>query len=243
VAQEFYDRFYGDATDSLRQWRLLGAINKSQSVLDLTADLRIRDVIDIGSGTGALLELLAPLRPTWRFEAVDIAASAVQTIEALSLPNVEARLFDGSHLPYKDGEFGLAIMSHVVEHLEDTQPLLQEAARVARWLCIEVPVEGTPVLDAVSWLRAKAGRPRIPNTIGHLRFCSRREWDRLFADNGLTILRRRQYTVQKEVLFFGKHGAGLIEERVKLLGQRILGRRIWADLYHSNYAVLAKGVH
>ena len=152
MAQEFYDRFYGDATDSLRQWRLLGAINKSQSVLDLTADLRIRDVIDIGSGTGALLELLAPLRPTWRFE-------------------------------------------------------------------------------------------RIPNTIGHLRFCSRREWDRLFADNGLTILRRRQYTVQKEVLFFGKHGAGLIEERVKLLGQRILGRRIWADLYHSNYAVLAKGVH
>lgn len=236
--REFYERFYTGASQILQDWRRLGAIDKSQSVLQLTAGLDISRVIDVGAGTGALLELLIPARPNWSFVAVEIAGSAVDLITRLQLPRLEACLFDGIHLSYGDEAFDLAILSHVIEHLEEPSALIQEAARVARWVCIEVPVEGTPALNAIWWVRQMFGKRRASNDVGHIRFFSRFDWNRMFELNGLTITQSRQYTVTKEVLTFGLGGRGLFKARLKLLGQRLFGRRLWADLYQSNYAVL-----
>ena len=238
-ARAFYEGYYQDVRDEFRRWRLLGGVEKANSVLALTTGLEVQRVIDIGSGTGALLQLLSPIRPDWQFAALEVAPSAVAEIRALHLPNVAVTLFDGDLIPFRRHAFDLAILSHVVEHLPNPAVLIREAARVARAVIIEVPVEGTPALKAIAWLRKRTGRGRVPNALGHLQFCSRRGWDQLFADAGLTVQRRRQYVIPEEVLLFGKRGRTLLKERAKLVAQKTAGNSRWGDFYYSHYAVLA----
>ena len=188
-----------------------------------------------------MLKLLSPARPDWQFLGVDIAAPAVELVEGMNLPNVRGALFDGRRLPAEDKSFDLAILSHVIEHVEDTRSLIQEAVRVAPWILVEVPIESTPVLNSLWWFRAKLGRPRTPNDLGHLRFCSRSEWDRLLEQDGLTVVRQRQYTARKDVIMFGKQGSAAFKARLKVLGERVVGSNLWGKLYLSNYAVLARG--
>jgi SAM-dependent methyltransferase len=61
---------------------------------------------------------------------------------------VDVKQFDGYHLPYADGFFDLAILSHVLEHVEYPRALLREIKRVARHLVIEVPCEYARGADA-----------------------------------------------------------------------------------------------
>jgi hypothetical protein len=70
---------------------------------------------------------------------------------------------------------------------------LREANRVAGLVLIEVPVEGTPVLDLVWFIRKHRGRNRVPNELGHLWHYCVREWNRVIAGAGLTVVARHQY--------------------------------------------------
>lgn len=47
-----------DLLEHLHQWRLVGALEKANSIMLLTRGLNIRTVLEIGSGTGAVLEQL-----------------------------------------------------------------------------------------------------------------------------------------------------------------------------------------
>ena len=49
--------------------------------------------------------------------------------------------FDGAHVPAADGAYELAVLSHVLDRVPDPLPLLREAARVARRVLVEVPLE------------------------------------------------------------------------------------------------------
>jgi len=42
--------------------------------------------------------------------------------------------------PFREGQFSVCIMSHVVEHLDDPGTAIAEAARVADWLVIALPL-------------------------------------------------------------------------------------------------------
>ena len=61
---------------------------------------------------------------------------------------MEARQFDGYRLPYADKFFDLAVLSHVLEHVEYPRALLREIRRVAGYLAIEVPCDYAPGADA-----------------------------------------------------------------------------------------------
>ena len=54
---------------------------------------------------------------------------------------LRAQDFDGSPIPFRDQTFNLAVLNHVVEHLESPRELIREAAQVAEKVFIEVPLE------------------------------------------------------------------------------------------------------
>src|SRR6266536_781030 len=247
--RDFYEQAYSTPDDRFLAWRRLGAAQKVRSILTLTEPGPARDprisseiaeVIEIGAGTGAILQELSTQRPNWNLAAVDLAEGSVAAIRQLGLRNLtESQVADAERLPFPDRRFDLAILSHVIEHLPDPAAALREAKRVARLVLIEVPVEGTPVLDLIWFIRKHRGRNRVPNELGHLWHYSVREWNRVIGSAGLTIMARLQYLLTRDVLLFGKTGRMLRLARVRATGQAICGTKVWGNLVHSHYAVLA----
>jgi SAM-dependent methyltransferase len=81
-------------------------------------------LLDIGTGDGLLASLIASRRP-------DVEVKAIETIvrQGASIPVAQ---YDGTTIPYADGEFDAAMFVDVLHHTNDPMVLLREAKRVAR---------------------------------------------------------------------------------------------------------------
>jgi SAM-dependent methyltransferase len=143
------------------EWRSLGAIDKCANIQDLCASIAHENVVEIGCGDGALIERLSFLGFSSRFVGLEISSTALEQARQKHLVGVDFELFDGYATRFADRHFDLAILSHVVEHVEHPRQLLYEALRVAKTVFVEVPLEDTLRL------------PRdfvFNNSIGHINF-------------------------------------------------------------------------
>jgi 2-polyprenyl-3-methyl-5-hydroxy-6-metoxy-1,4-benzoquinol methylase len=95
-------------------------------VMHLEAHRRGR-VLDVGCGSGALLENLRALG--WGVQGMDFDPAAVQVARSrgfeVGLGSIESQR-------YPDRRFDAVTMSHVVEHVEDPRALFAEARRILR---------------------------------------------------------------------------------------------------------------
>lgn len=82
-------------------------------------------VLDLGTGVGGNLPMLSDLGPV---VGADISVSALR--EAKLHGRVTAA--DGARLPFRDGVFGGAVCTEVLEHVADPGAVLTELARVLR---------------------------------------------------------------------------------------------------------------
>jgi ArsR family transcriptional regulator len=112
----------------------LPARSVEQALLDLLDDRPIGRLLDVGTGTGRLLELLAPRVSL----ALGIDASRAMLALARArlakpeLTHCAVRLADMYRLPLPDGGFDVAVLQMVLHHAEDPLAALVEAARVLR---------------------------------------------------------------------------------------------------------------
>jgi SAM-dependent methyltransferase len=74
---------------------------------------------------------------------LEISPSALDNAREKRLPHANFELFDGYAISFADRQFALAILSHVIEHVEHPRQLIYEALRVSKNVFIEVPLEGT----------------------------------------------------------------------------------------------------
>ena len=149
------------------EWRRLGAIDKARNVLSLCGSYDFANVVEIGAGDGAILEQLSRHGFAHSYTALEISKSAVDAIRDRNIGGLkEAVLFDGYSIPFEDGAFDLAILSHVIEHVEHPRLLLQEVTRIVRAnkgaVFVEVPTE----------LTLRAGRNFRWTDTGHINIYS-----------------------------------------------------------------------
>ncbi|MEA2169857.1 MAG: hypothetical protein QOF76_3157 [Solirubrobacteraceae bacterium] len=180
--RDFYTAGYAESdartATRLGEWRALGAEGKANHVLALVGPAP-RGVVELGCGDGALLAALA--RRGWRgLTGFELSPTAAALAAGLGVATVEA--YDGERVPRDDGAFDLAIVSHVLEHVTDPQALLAEAARVARRVVVEVPLEG----NRSARRPAKAAEARA---IGHIQAFTRADVAALAAGCGLRVER------------------------------------------------------
>ena len=173
-----YDGYY----DGASEWRRVGALGKADNIMRLCRGLTVDTLVDIGCGEGAVLARLDELGFARAYHAFDISSSGLAALRARGLARLaQAEVFDGARLPAADGAYDLAVLSHVVEHLEHPRGLIREAARVARRVFIEVPLEDT-------WLHP---RDYVPAPVGHINFFSPANLRRLVQTCGLRVTAQR----------------------------------------------------
>jgi SAM-dependent methyltransferase len=179
--REFYEAGYSLAdpaeAERMGRWRAIGARSKAAHVETLCrrADLRPATVVEIGCGDGAVLAELA--HRGWTVDGFELAENAARRARERGVAR-KVETFDGEHVPAEADEYDLAVLSHVLEHVPDPLPLLREAARVARWVLVEVPLEDN----------RSARRPakrELSRKAGHLHAFNRADVLRLLRDAGL----------------------------------------------------------
>ena len=177
---ENYANYY-DQDAGLSEWRRLGAIDKCANIVRVCSGYERKEVLEIGCGDGAILERLASMRFGERYTGLEISPSAVRAVEEKNIPGVSVELFDGYELRFADRQFDLAILSHVLEHVEHPRRLLEEAARAASKVFVEVPLEDNLRLP----------EDFVFDQVGHINFYSVKTIRRLVQSCGMVILGAR----------------------------------------------------
>jgi malonyl-CoA O-methyltransferase len=142
-----------------------------------------RRALDVGAGTGALLERLAAARPGLVAAAVDLAPGMAGAAHA-RLPRALVAAGDAEALPFRAGAFDLVISTSTLQWLTRLEPAFAEARRVlAPGGVLAVALFGARTLGELkdAW-RAAAGDDHPERT--H-RFFSRDEVERALAGAGL----------------------------------------------------------
>ncbi len=236
-AKAFYEAGYTqpDAAEALRlgRWREIGARAKAAHVRALCAStgLKPRSVVEIGCGDGALLAQLRGWAPV--LDGFDLSAPAVSLARRAVPEARRIEAFDGVEVPAEDSAYDLAVLSHVLEHVERPLPLLAEAARVAHEVLVEVPLEDN-----------RSGR-RPANLaeserIGHLHLFERRDVRGLLEDAGLVIEDELTDPLPLEHhVFRGGRARGTAKWAVRR-GFHKLFPRTAETLFTVHYAVLAR---
>jgi len=231
TGQAKYDDYY--ASDRLEEWRRLGAKNKADNVVSMCHDVPHASILEIGCGSGAVLERLSELGFGSILYGLEISASGIESLRAQHIPSLsEAELFDGESIPYLDRHFDLAILSHVVEHLEYPRRLLYEAGRVASHVFVEVPLEHTVRLT----------RDYDYNEVGHINFYTATTIRRLVQTCGLRVRRQILTDTSREMLQFQFGRAGILRHAIRRTALTVapkLARQVF--VYHS--AILAESPH
>lgn len=177
----FYERGYSQTADQewFARWRQLGAVGKAEHIVKLAGGLAPRSILEVGCGDGAVLAELGRRGIGERRVGIEIVEQAVEL--AAARPEIaDARVYDGRHIPARDGEYDLAVATHVLEHVPRPSELLREMTRVARAVVIEVPLEHN----------LSAHRPAavaLSQAAGHLHRFARRDIRRLIVDVGWRV--------------------------------------------------------
>src|SRR6266849_4234073 len=179
LAENYANYYEQDA--GLSEWRRLGAIDKCANIVRLCSGYERREVLEIGCGDGAILERLALTGFGARFTGLEISASAVRAVQEKNIPGASVELFDGYELQFAGKQFDLAILSHVVEHVEHPRRLIEEAARAARKVFVEVPLEDNMRLP----------EDFVFDRVGHINFYNVKTIRRLVQSCGMESLGAR----------------------------------------------------
>jgi ubiquinone/menaquinone biosynthesis C-methylase UbiE len=120
-------------------WDELRALHISEerveaAIRDLIGSAPVHNLLDLGTGTGRMLELLAPYadRAIGMDQSSQMLALARARLEKAGLRNVQLRQGDIYALPVEQDFYDLVIIHQVLHYLDDPARAVREAARALR---------------------------------------------------------------------------------------------------------------
>ena len=241
----FEGKHVGEQLNAMYEWELLGAEEKARSIIQLTDGCDIQSVFEIGSGTGALLETLDRLGFGERYYAVEPSKRLYDFVSGRRsisrLVTLEQRRLDECELA--QGHYDLVVLSHVLEHIENPAELLSHAIKLARFILVELPMDGNACGNVRAAVKSTlTGHPRHNNYAGHIQFFSPKDVAQLVYWCGGEVLRSRLYASLAPMRKKSTGGSMMTRAYRKLiLGIRhILGEQLFGRLYYGHYAVLVR---
>lgn len=125
------------------QWEQIRSLHVPEqdvehAVVSLLGEARLENVLDAGTGTGRMLELLAPhvAHGIGLDQSPEMLAIARDRLAKAGATHCQVRRGDVYRLPFADGDartgFDAVIFHQVLHYLDDPQAALREAIRVAK---------------------------------------------------------------------------------------------------------------
>lgn len=239
--QSGYDEQYSDA---MTAWRELGAKYKAQNILELTAHLNAKKVLDCGAGEGAVLQQLDDDGRFSELYGVEISDSGISQIHKRNLQRLaELHKFDGYTLPFEDQTFDIAYATHVIEHVEHPRLLLRELKRVSRHQVLEVPLDYRLGID-------KEVKGQL--AIGHINIYTPSLFRFFVRSEGFEIVDERLTSLPREIIRYNwyenegrdfdlRAEARLLMSPVRRLWRRLRqGRRRFDEFEHDALTLLTR---
>ncbi|MHA1265156.1 MAG: class I SAM-dependent methyltransferase [Candidatus Helarchaeota archaeon] len=101
------------------------------SIKKLKLNLKNKAILDVGFGTGfTLLNLIAPFHNLYGIEFIKIACLNLKSRFRGENSPIELFLANITNLPFQSQSFEMIICSHVLEHVKDDIPALNEIWRI-----------------------------------------------------------------------------------------------------------------
>ncbi len=229
IEKQFYEEYYSRFVDRDWTWRETTGLVKGRNIIAISSHLDIRSILDVGCGTGAVLSHLADLKFGESYSALDISQHVIDILRKRGKIHglVGAEVYDGSSIPYPDNKFDMVILSHVIEHLSNPVSLLQESARVGRYLVVEVPLE----YNLYTIAKVKIFKSRYRERLGHIQWFSRHRLRMLLKRQcGLDVIDLRMVYIPDEVYFLRKPSTPRSILRVQLMIRKVI-RTMSSHLY------------
>lgn len=120
-------------------------------------------VLDVGCGKGTFTHLLK--RRNNHVLGIDVSPTAIRKARQ-SYPDVEFRQGDARDLAAFGGGFDLVVTMGTLIYVRDWERVLEQAARLTRWLYVaeHVPAEPIGFVRSIADLRAAVERHFLPHT-------------------------------------------------------------------------------
>lgn len=90
------------------------------------------NVLDVGCGTGPVIELLAKKYPEKHFVGLDITPAMIEVAQSKGLSNADFLVGDAENLPFGDESFDAVLCSNSFHHYPNPGAFLRKAYRVLR---------------------------------------------------------------------------------------------------------------
>ena len=191
--QKNYKKRYMSQFDAEAEWLKRSAIQRVNSIQYFlnTHSINPRKILDLGCGTGAILEELQSRGIGEKYVGVDYSENAIEYIRNHN-PNIDAHVADLTTTNHSfTEEFDLVIMIHVLQHLEDPDLCLNKVLSQIKfkYLIIEVPFEDLLLNRMVTSLHLRKKNPS-----GSMHFFNMKSFSELLVRNNLSIIDQRQYS-------------------------------------------------
>jgi ubiquinone/menaquinone biosynthesis C-methylase UbiE/DNA-binding transcriptional ArsR family regulator len=133
AAAQDYFRAHAAQWDRIRKLHVADAAVEA-AIRDALAERPFRSLLDLGTGTGRMLEMFGPdiERGLGLDLSLDMLLLARDRLERASLRNCSVRQGDIYDLPLADDSFDVVILHQVLHFLDDGARAIREAARVLR---------------------------------------------------------------------------------------------------------------
>ncbi|HKW08030.1 MAG TPA: class I SAM-dependent methyltransferase [Candidatus Dormibacteraeota bacterium] len=150
-------------------------------------------ILDVGCGTGRLLDAAAEQFPGARLEGVDAADGMIEQAKAAAGGRANFQLATAERLPFADGQFDLVFSTMTFHHWADQRRGIAEIGRVltpsGRWILADLVVSG--------WLRY------VRRVFRMRQFPERDQLDAMLASAQLGVLADRRVQQRISVLAIG----------------------------------------
>lgn len=158
-------------------------------ILEELKKVSFQNLLDVGCGTGPMIELLTAEYPDRHYTGLDLTPKMIETANAKNLKNATFLVGDSENLPFPDGSFDAVICANSFHHYPNPQKFFDGVARVLSPGGIFVLRDYTS-FGLMVWLMNHVEMP-IANLIGHgdVRVFTVKQVKNFCENAGLTVER------------------------------------------------------